>query len=709
MLQMQAQQAPAKQGTPMFSPGAPLTPAQGLVNPQGPRQWQFPVGYNISVQPRSTEPTSFDTLRNLATLYDGVQLCEQVWLDTVAKLTLNIKPRPEIVAEQGQAIMARYAKKIRQYSDFFNYPDRGNGKDLKTWLRAAVRDQLQIDAVAIYVRRNRAGGVFSLELVDGTTIKPLLDPRGRRPQPPYPAYQQFIYGVPAGLYTSNEMLYQVETARTESVYGLSRVERIILRVNQALRKENKDLARFTDGNVPPAILEPPGDTEWTPEQLLAYQTMWDALLAGNDQARSRIKVVEPGAKVTTIDEDDIFIDFDRFLLNVTASCYSMTMADLGFTENVNKSSGESQENVFYRRACQPLMDRYAVLFTQILRDYFDEQDLIVAWSGFEESEDFNAMATSYAALTNAGIVSPTVAAHQMNLPWSGPDIPNYIIVPGQGVVFLEDVADPALRKAANDAKLAGLALAQNPPTAPSDDETATKSGKEQQETEKPPTPVGTDKRDAQADEDQARILRAAGSSSAQSDTGMMVAFMLKPEIAEQLALQDGEPATNLHVTLVYLGDMRETSLDRAHLSDILTSFARSVKPLEGVTGGVGRFINPGEDAHPLIALVNVPGIQELRRMLAGIVSTAGYNVANDFDYTPHITLAYIPKDSPMPINSVPSVQLTFDKLCLAIGNERFYFPLGPDQSEREGQPDFFALAADSGGHPVTRNFPWRKS
>lgn len=508
MQQMIAQQAPAKEGTPMFAPGAPLIP-QTALSPGGmPRGWQFPVGYNISVQPRSTEATSFDTLRNLAMLYDGIQLCEQVWLDTVAKLNLQIKPRPEITAELGKSASdSKYSDKIRFYTDFFAMPDVGNGYDLKSWLRAAVRDQLQIDAVAIYVRRTRGGGVYSLELVDGSTVKPLIDPRGRRPLPPFPSYQQFIYGVPAGLYTSEEMIYQRETTRTESIYGLSRVERIILRINQALRKENKDLARFTDGNTPPGILQPPDDgSQWTPETLLAYQEMWDALLAGNDQARSRIKVIQPGSQLTTLQEQDIFVDFDRFLLNVTAACYSMTMADLGFTENVNKSSGESQQNVFYRRAVQPLMDRYATLFTFVLRHYFNENDLVVTWSGFEESEDFNAMAASYVALTNSGITSPTTAAHMLNLPWSGDEIPNFVLTK-EGPTFLEDAADPGIRKAANDSKLAGLQFAAANPGGPpqtaqgeDDDESsesdntspgkATKGNAKQQPAKKTPTRGG---------------------------------------------------------------------------------------------------------------------------------------------------------------------------------------------------------------------------
>jgi len=67
---------------------------------------------------------------------------------------------------------------------------------------------------------------------------------------------QLPYSV-AGDYTRDEMDYLRETARTESVYGISRVERILLRVNQALRKQNFDLTRFTDGATPLGLIQPP--------------------------------------------------------------------------------------------------------------------------------------------------------------------------------------------------------------------------------------------------------------------------------------------------------------------------------------------------------------------------------------------------------------------------------------------------------------------
>ncbi len=56
-------------------PGKPLRPVAGLAAPDGgPRQWEYPAGYNIGRLPRSGEPASFADLRNLAALYDGIQL-----------------------------------------------------------------------------------------------------------------------------------------------------------------------------------------------------------------------------------------------------------------------------------------------------------------------------------------------------------------------------------------------------------------------------------------------------------------------------------------------------------------------------------------------------------------------------------------------------------------------------------------------------------
>lgn len=445
----------------MYSPGAPLRPVPGLVPPQGPRGFDYPVGYNIGQLPRSTEQYSFADLRALAAMYDGIQMCQQVWFDYINKLELVIEPRPDLIGEEQDTSM--YQDDIQTYLDFFAFPDKDH--DLHEWLCMAVRDQLEIDALAIYVRPNKIGRPYSLDIIDGAMIKPLVDDRGRRPQLPFPAYEQFVHGIPAALLTADDLIYVKETERSDSVYGRSRVERIILKVNQALRKQTKDLARFTDGTVPQGLIEPSMDVQWSQEEIEAYEIQFNNLMAGNDEMRARVKVLPRGFIYKSTDDPDIHVDLDQFILNITAACHGLTMAELAFTQDVNRASGDSQENVVYRRAMGPLMARYGKLFTNILKKYFKENRFVCKFVGYQETEDFNAQASGYSTLTNAGILGLTDAARLLKLP-QNPDAPyiGRVFFSKDGPIFLDDMASDKMRNAAVAAKLAGFDLASNPQT-----------------------------------------------------------------------------------------------------------------------------------------------------------------------------------------------------------------------------------------------------
>lgn len=402
------------QASESFSPGEPIRPTPGLSGPSGaPRQWSFPVGYNIAQYPRATEQTSFAQLRSLAALYDGAQLCERVYFDMLGRLELRVTPRAEAIAGGAEATSPQWREAARRIEGFLESPDRS--QDLRAWLVAFVRDLLEIDAVAVYTRRTRGGDLYALELVAGETIKPLLDGAGRTPTPPAAAYQQFLYGAPAGWYSRDEMDYIRETARTESPYGISRIERIILRMNQALRKQSFDLARFTDGATPLGLIQPPDGLSWTPEQLESFERAFNGLLAGSDRMRVRARALPPGATWRALAGDDPLVEFDRFLLNVTVAAFGLTMDELGFTTNSNRSVGQSQENVVYRRAVAPIVTLIAAYLTRKVRHWFDDR-FTVSFGGFEEPEDFAARADAFAKLIPLGVITPAHAARELRLP-----------------------------------------------------------------------------------------------------------------------------------------------------------------------------------------------------------------------------------------------------------------------------------------------------
>ena len=93
-----SRQRSARRTAVSFAPGTPPPPTALTGGEQQPRRWAYPVGFNLTQRPRATETTTFAQLRNLAALYDGIQICERVYFDLIGRLELRIQPRAELLA-----------------------------------------------------------------------------------------------------------------------------------------------------------------------------------------------------------------------------------------------------------------------------------------------------------------------------------------------------------------------------------------------------------------------------------------------------------------------------------------------------------------------------------------------------------------------------------------------------------------------------------
>ena len=192
-----------------FGPMQPIQP-QAQDKAAG-RQFDYPVGYNLRIQPRSEETIGFSALRGMAESYDLMRLVIETRKDQVAAYEWEIIPKNKDDSAN------QYKKDIIAATDFLQQPDREN--DWAEWLRLMVEDMLVINAICICPRQNRGGKLYSLDLVDGGTIKRLLDDDGRTPILPSPAYQQILKGITAVDYTTEELIYMVRNKRTWKIYG----------------------------------------------------------------------------------------------------------------------------------------------------------------------------------------------------------------------------------------------------------------------------------------------------------------------------------------------------------------------------------------------------------------------------------------------------------------------------------------------------------
>jgi HK97 family phage portal protein len=357
-------------GQGIFSPGYPLAPLEN----ERVRVWDYPVGVNTIYTPRSYEAISFEELRRLAEAHDITRLAIETRKDQLERLDWSIRVRG------NKPMRPDAAARSMELAEFWRRPD--GERPFATWLRELMEDLLVLDAPALELRRNRGGALIGLDVVDGATIKVLVDETGRRPRPPAPAYEQVIKGRPWKLLTSDELLYLPRNPRPHKAYGFGPVEQIVMTVNIALRRQAMQLQHFTEGNVPPGLLNAPDG--WNVEQISQFQEWFDSVLAGNTASRSRLVWGPSGAKYQAFKEAPYKGEFDEWLARIV--CYAFSLPPTAFTRQLNRATAETSQDASEAEGLAPLMRWVKRLVDHVIQDVMGAADLEFAWGELRPSD-----------------------------------------------------------------------------------------------------------------------------------------------------------------------------------------------------------------------------------------------------------------------------------------------------------------------------------
>jgi 2'-5' RNA ligase len=337
-----------------FSPGAPLSPYDGYS--RTPRSQNFVPQVNVTTRPRTHERVSFETLKGLIDAYDIATMAIWHRIDSLRSLDWSLVAADGFEGDVADAVaigMSVLAK-----------PD--GQTPFGAWLAEWVYDILAFDAGTLWRMRNRAGQVVGLRVVDGSLIAPLLDDWGNTPQAPAPAFVQYINGLPWNWLTTNDLIYRPFRKRPDSPYGRPPLESILLNANTDLRFQAYFLQRFTEGNLPAAFASAPDS--WTPQQIEQFQEYWDGFILGDQSFKSQIRWIPPGSKIEWSNEKDFTDAFSLFMMRKTLAAYHVVPSDMGITDTVNKSTGETQRDVQHRIGDVPLARHVSDILTAFLQD-----------------------------------------------------------------------------------------------------------------------------------------------------------------------------------------------------------------------------------------------------------------------------------------------------------------------------------------------------
>lgn len=154
-------------------------------------------------------------------------------------------------------------------------------------------------------------------------------------------------------------------------------------------------------------------------------------------------------------------------------------------------------------------------------------------------------------------------------------------------------------------------------------------------------------------------------------------------IAGQVAesgIEGAEPAENLHVTVASLGEMDAQRLALAR--GALWAQAQVLPPIEGQLGGVGKFGKPGDEEAPFYAVYDAPWLDAFRGRLLAALAAMGIEPAGEHGYSPHVTLAYAPYDSPLP--ALRGRKLRLRMLSLSVDGDTHDYKLEGKAGEKGG-------------------------
>jgi len=349
---------PLLAGVP-FGPGIPITP--GAINPVNPltgrpepRRYEYQVAQNINIT--ETRLVPFKTLRAAADQIDILRRCVEVIKGKTSGLEWDIvlgnDASEKIAAESGgdhvrAMIKAReeLGDEINRVRTFWENPDKANGLTFSDWLNIALEEILVIDALAIWPQKTVGGELYGLQILDGATIKPMLDDRGMRPMPPQAAYQQILYGFPRaefsanqddpqadGEFTCDDLAYLVKNRRTTSVYGYSPVERALPLADIYLRRQQWIRAEYTDGVLPELMFSTDATWGTNPDLLRAWENILNDDLAGQTEQRKRARLLPTG--ITPITNDaygEKFKDtLDNFLIESICGHFGVQPTEIGY-------------------------------------------------------------------------------------------------------------------------------------------------------------------------------------------------------------------------------------------------------------------------------------------------------------------------------------------------------------------------------------------
>lgn len=338
-----------------FAPGMPLVPYYGYG--RRPRMYDYMVGRNVTTETRP-DRIPFQQLKQVVEGYDIALSCIRYTINDLRSMELKWGP---MAGYEGDT-----KRDALQAAQLWRRPD--GKRFFGDWLAQAMMDQLRYDASSLYRERNAAGKMLALKIIDGTTLAPMLDYFGELPEPPAPAFQQFIQGVPWDWLTTDDILYSPMWPVPESPFGVPPIETVLLNANTDVRLQLFFLEFFTAGAVPEMFaLAPPDQSD--PDALAEWEEVSNDRLMANQAARHGMMWLPGGTELKPYKQiEQIDPKIAEYVIRRTVAAFGLTPQNLGILDDVNRATSETQVDQQFRVGTLPHVRHWEAIINSVTQE-----------------------------------------------------------------------------------------------------------------------------------------------------------------------------------------------------------------------------------------------------------------------------------------------------------------------------------------------------
>lgn len=327
------------------------------------------------------------------------------------------------------------AREIRDRIEYGNPKD----KDWRTFSGKIVEDILVLDAGSIEIEPNFGGEPLYMHPVDGGEIR--VSRLWDGTDPDEPRYFWYPDNFERARYRDDEFIYIMETPRTNTPVGLSKLETLKMAIDSELEGMAFN-ARQIRNPTPEGLLHLGKGARQ--EAIDKFRALWQAeqqlggglAITGGTESPEFVKFHDSNV-------DAQFLEWQVYLVRKIAAVFQLSTQDLNLAYEINRSTAEVNDKQTEDRGVRPLLDLVSSSITRgfVWHEKFGGQanNLCLKFTNLNLRESLSRAQVNKIALGGVSYKTVNQALKEAGMEPKGAEFDTLMMVTPQGVFTIDDV------------------------------------------------------------------------------------------------------------------------------------------------------------------------------------------------------------------------------------------------------------------------------